>query len=277
MRKREIFLIIYFTLLAFTMANYANNVTASTQTWSAGQQVAYMLPSSDSKHANISIFQIIDINTTTGQVNVSWDARPKESFPFIFSQQNVTDFLSTSTGAGNPPFGTSTFGKKQVQWINKTNAIAIADLNTSYLAYLIQPTHIYYVLIDQNSGIVVQLGDVTDGTILLQLTQWPDQFFDWNTLLITIAAVAVFLIFMFTYRFSMRELRISPRNNKFDKVRIQFSAIMFAGVISAVSLFVITIMLSAIGGNWTLALQFGVQQVKPDGTTYVRPLDPGWQ
>ncbi len=263
-------------MLAICVGSNTERVNASTDpVWAAGQQIKYRLWSQNPLEDNVSTFTIVDINQTSGQVNASRDARLKEDFPFLFTVEAITSLMSSPTNNGTPAFGTATYSAKNVMWINKTNVLGIDQLNTSYLAYQVNPAHIYSYVIDTQTGIMVHLVDVTTGRTLLTLIQWPDQIFNWSTLFSVLAATGAFFLFYGFFRYGTRELRIAPRKTQWDRIRINLSAFMFAIVLTGVVIFIATVVLTAIGENWTVALQIGVPQ-ESTSATYYRPLEPPW-
>ncbi len=161
--------------------------------------------------------------------------------------------------------------------MNKTNLLPLSTLQgIDYLAYKINPAHEYYYLIDIITGITLVLGDANSTAVLMGLTRWPESYVNWDLILTAGMALVGFVMFVGIYRYSSRELRIAPRNTRMDRLRIYFSSTIFALLIVLVVLFIVTIILTAIGENWILALDFGVP-VSQGGTTVIQPLEPAWQ
>ena len=272
----ELILVVYLIMLAISVGSNTERVNARTDpVWAAGQQLKYRLWTQNPLEDNESTFTIVDINQTSGQVNVTRDARLKENFPFLFTVEAITSLVGSTTNNGTPAYGTATYGVKNVTWINKTNVLGIEHLNTSYLAYQVNPAHIYSYTIDTQTGIVIQLVDVTTGRNLLTLIQEPDQIFNWSALFTVLAATGAFFLFYGFFRYGTRELRIAPRKTQWDRIRINLSAFMFAIVLTGIVIFIATIILTVIGENWTVALQIGVLQENTSGI-YYRPLEPPW-
>src|SRR5271157_4656742 len=93
--KRKILLLTYFTLLAITVTMFAQQSVATTNsTWAVNQQLQYALYGTNDTYTNTSTFQIKDLDPTTGTINASWNARPAEVFPFIFTQEAIARFTS---------------------------------------------------------------------------------------------------------------------------------------------------------------------------------------
>ena len=69
-RKRDLFILIYFTILAISVANCTTKVQGNVSGgWGVGQQLQYLLPGNDPQYANKSTFLIVDINAATGDIN----------------------------------------------------------------------------------------------------------------------------------------------------------------------------------------------------------------
>ncbi len=255
--KVTVLFVVFFSVMAITLSMCAQNARAGlNDTWKEGNQLEYEfnIPGS----TDTTTFEIIDLNATTGAINATRDGGFKEKFLLILTEENLSTLLADNIYNGTPGFGISNYGEKQVSWLNKTGVSWITDfMGASYLTPYYVSGHNYYAVIDANTGIVLELGDATTGRWLMRLTRWPDSFFDWDLLFTIIATLAALLLFVSVYRFGMRGLRIAPHETKAERTRLHLSSFMLAALTTGVVIFIATVMLTAIGENWKLALSLG--------------------
>lgn len=253
--------------------------------WSNGAQVEYSFSVnytdnstqfySNSINATDYTFTVTYANQSTGIVNASWNARPyDERFYLIFTAGNLTAFSSNHSNDGAIPSGTSEFGGKTITYLNKTNILGAAALNTTYMKSFIQPGHHYYYLIDNNTGMVVQIGDVKNGQTVMKLAEWPDQYiFNWKYFFAVLVLVGGVILFFSLFSYGTRELKVAPHDRLQDRANNYLSAFLFAGVLTAVIIFIGTIVLQAISINWLYGLNSSVTIGK--GST--QALGSNWQ
>lgn len=73
---------------------------------------------------------------------------------------------------------------------------------------------------------------------------------DWNITITILSGVIGFLLFVLTYRYARRELKVAPRNTQFQRIINRFASFIYAATFTAVALFIITIITSTMSIRW---------------------------
>src|SRR5271157_1560627 len=265
--KRGILMATVITVIAIGVPLLAGFITRPPSLiWSKDAQVEYSFSVnytdtsttfySNSTNATDYTFTVTYANYSAGIVNASWNARPYgERFYLVY--RNLSTLANYTSGM--PATGTSNIEGKTVTWLNKTDILGSIALNTTYMKSFIKPGHHYYYLIDNNTGMVVQIGDMNNGQTVMKLAEWPDQYiFNWKYFFAGLVLVGGVILFFSLFSYGTRELKVAPHDRLQDRANNYLSAFLFAGILTAVIIFIGTIVLQAISINWLYGLNSSV-------------------
>ncbi|GAB4317172.1 MAG: hypothetical protein Kow0069_19760 [Promethearchaeota archaeon] len=73
---------------------------------------------------------------------------------------------------------------------------------------------------------------------------------DWNLIVTVVTGILAFLVFLFSFNYARKELRVAPRNTTAQKFVNRFASFIYAAVFTAVVVFIIVIITSTLSIRW---------------------------